>query len=53
MFDAGDKHYYVNELARTGDGSLVLPIRWVIFRGTVYADAFKVNVENVRSFQSL
>ena len=46
MYDAGSKHFYVNELARLQDGSWVLPIRWVTFRGSVYADAFSVMVDD-------
>ncbi|KAJ7697137.1 hypothetical protein B0H17DRAFT_1130453 [Mycena rosella] len=42
MYDAGVSHYYVNEVARLRDGSFVVPIRWVKFRGKVYADAYSV-----------
>ncbi|KAF8134135.1 hypothetical protein K438DRAFT_1911731 [Mycena galopus ATCC 62051] len=48
MYDAGVSHYYVNEVSRLRDGQFVIPIRWVKFRGRVYADAFAVtfNDEN-------
>ncbi|KAJ7698601.1 hypothetical protein B0H17DRAFT_1158298 [Mycena rosella] len=42
MYDAGVSHYYVNEVAHLRDGSFVVPIRWVKFRGKVYADAYSV-----------
>jgi hypothetical protein len=44
MYDAGSSHYYVNEIVRLKSGQLVVPIRWVRFRGKVYADAFSVTV---------
>ncbi|KAJ7693775.1 hypothetical protein B0H16DRAFT_1848276 [Mycena metata] len=45
MYNAGLRHYYVNEVARLRDGTLVVPIRWVKFRGRVYADAFGVSFD--------
>ncbi|KAJ7246181.1 hypothetical protein C8J57DRAFT_1678249 [Mycena rebaudengoi] len=44
MYAAGISHYYVNEVSRLRDGSLVIPIRWVKFRSKVYADAFSVTI---------
>ncbi|KAJ7795451.1 hypothetical protein B0H14DRAFT_3554112 [Mycena olivaceomarginata] len=46
MYDAGSKHYYVNEIARLQDDSLVIPVRWVTFRGKVYADAYAVKLDS-------
>lgn len=51
MYAAPLKHYYVNEAARLGDGRIVVPIRWVQFRGRIYADAFNVSInDQVRLF---
>ncbi|KAJ6584219.1 hypothetical protein B0H10DRAFT_1961890 [Mycena sp. CBHHK59/15] len=48
MYDAGATHYYVNEVSLLKTGNFVVPIRWVLFRGRVYADAFSIifNDEN-------
>ncbi|KAJ7693871.1 hypothetical protein B0H17DRAFT_1132256 [Mycena rosella] len=45
MYDAGISHYYVNEVSRLRDGQFVIPIRWVKFRGKVYADAFSIRID--------
>ncbi|KAJ7269179.1 hypothetical protein C8J57DRAFT_1609392 [Mycena rebaudengoi] len=42
MYAAQGAHYYVNEVSRLRDGRLVIPVRWLKFRGKVYADAFAV-----------
>ncbi|KAL1942832.1 hypothetical protein VTO73DRAFT_5072 [Trametes versicolor] len=44
MFDAGDKHYYLDELSRLESGDLVIPSRWVMYRGVLYADAHRVSI---------
>ncbi|KAJ7277334.1 hypothetical protein C8J57DRAFT_1060971, partial [Mycena rebaudengoi] len=46
MYAAGVTHYYVNEVARLADGTFVVPIRWVKFRGNIYADAFKIEFDD-------
>ncbi|KAJ6611416.1 hypothetical protein B0H10DRAFT_1953083 [Mycena sp. CBHHK59/15] len=48
MYDARATHYYVNEVSLLKTRNFVVPIRWVLFRGRVYADAFSIifNDEN-------
>ncbi|KAJ7469208.1 hypothetical protein FB451DRAFT_1479092 [Mycena latifolia] len=43
MYDAGVSHYYVNEVSRLRNDKFVIPIRWVKFKGKLYADAFCVS----------
>jgi hypothetical protein len=38
------RHFYVNELTLLRNGSLVIPIRWVIFKGVMHADCYKVEL---------
>ncbi len=42
MFDTGGRHFYVNKVAELQDGRKVIPLRWVTFKGNVYADAMLV-----------
>ncbi|KAJ6608964.1 hypothetical protein B0H10DRAFT_2166458 [Mycena sp. CBHHK59/15] len=42
MYDAGATHYYVKEVSLLKTGNFVVPIRWVLFCGRVYADAFSI-----------
>jgi hypothetical protein len=45
MYDAGDRHFYVNELSRLNDGRLVVPVRWVMYHGELCFDAFCVDLD--------
>jgi len=43
MYDAGDRHYYIDELARLNDGKFVIPVRWLEdLKGNIFADAYQV-----------
>jgi hypothetical protein len=44
MIVDGHCHFYVNELARCRDGSFVIPLCWVLFKGEMHADAMIVTV---------
>ncbi|KAJ6558925.1 hypothetical protein B0H10DRAFT_2240688 [Mycena sp. CBHHK59/15] len=46
MYNAAGKHYYVNEVSRLQDGRFVIPVRWVTFRGKVYADAYAAELND-------
>ncbi|KAJ6626597.1 hypothetical protein B0H10DRAFT_2300403, partial [Mycena sp. CBHHK59/15] len=50
MYNAAGKHYYVNEVSRLQDGRFVIPVRWVTFRGKVYADAYAAELNDQVSF---
>lgn len=36
------RHYYVKELASTSNNKYVIPVRWIEFDGTIYAEAYSV-----------
>ncbi len=52
MYDAGDRHYFIDELARLKNGNLIIPVRWLEDNdGDVFADAYAVTFDNqVRGF---
>lgn len=54
MYNAGaGQHFYVNELGRLKSGQLVIPVRWVMHKGQVHADAYMVSLqENVQDIIS-
>lgn len=50
MWDAGDKHYFANELSRLKNNDYVIPIRWLEReypngQKTYHADAYRVEVD--------
>ncbi|KJA24001.1 hypothetical protein HYPSUDRAFT_1078326 [Hypholoma sublateritium FD-334 SS-4] len=47
MYDAGNCHYYINELARLKSGKFIIPVRWLEdTNGRVFADAYAVTVDH-------
>ena len=43
MYDAGDRHYYIDELACLKNGNFVIPVRWLEdHNGILFADVFQV-----------
>jgi hypothetical protein len=52
MYDGGDRHYYIDEVARLKSSEFVIPIRWLEDeKGEVFADAYTITTDtSVRSF---
>ncbi|KAF8953953.1 hypothetical protein BDZ97DRAFT_1766967, partial [Flammula alnicola] len=47
MYDAGDRHYYIDELARLKNGNFIIPVRWLEDdNGNVFADAYTVTFDH-------
>ena len=43
MYDAGSRHYYIDELAQLKNGTFVIPVRWLEdHTGCIFADAYAV-----------
>ena len=43
MYDAGNCHYYIDEVARLKNGTLVIPVRWLEHEdGNVCAESYTV-----------
>jgi hypothetical protein len=47
MYDSGDRHYYIDELARLKNGNFIIPVRWLEDGdGKVFADAYAVTFDD-------
>lgn len=47
------EHFYVKEITRCKDGTLIYPVRWVIRNNTLTADSFKLEVSRVATFAQI
>jgi hypothetical protein len=52
MYDAGDRHYYIDEVAQLKNGEFVIPVRWLEDdKGEVFADAYSITADaSVQNF---
>jgi hypothetical protein len=53
MYDAVNRHYYIDELARLENGNFIIPVRWLEdTEGNIFADAYAVAFnDQVRAFR--
>ncbi len=53
MYDAGDCHYFIDELAHLKISNFIIPVQWLEDNdGSVFADAYAVTFDNqVRGFR--
>jgi len=46
MYDGGDCHYYIDEVAQLKSGEFVIPIWWLEDeKGEVFADAYTITTD--------
>lgn len=54
MYDAGNCHYYISELAQLKSGEYIIPVRWLEdIAGKIFADAYSVVFDNEVSIITL
>ncbi len=47
MYDDGNRHFYIDELARLRNGHFVIPVRWLEdHSGNILADAYAVTIND-------
>jgi hypothetical protein len=46
MYDKYGVHYYVDEVARMKNGDFVIPLRWVMSKKVLHADAYHVVIDS-------
>jgi hypothetical protein len=52
MYDAGDRHYYIDELARLKNGNFVIPVWWLEDTDkNIFADAYAVTFDDQVGFR--
>jgi hypothetical protein len=53
MYDAGYRHYYIDEVARLKSGDFVIPVRWLEDNdGNVFADGYAIAFDDQVGFSA-